>query len=49
MYTIKETKGLINTLNPKMDIITAKILKELPKKGLLKLQYIYNAVLRVDN
>jgi hypothetical protein len=39
-FTLKETKEVIKMLNqrmaPGLDLITAKMLKELPKEGLLK-------------
>lgn len=52
IITPKEIKEVIGTLNPKkapgIDLITAKMLKELPKKGLVKLLHIFNAILRLN-
>ena len=33
---------------PGHDQITARILQELPRKGLVMLTYLYNAILRLD-
>ena len=44
---IKEEIGLLNTKKaPGMDLITPKMLKELPQKGIILLTYLYNAILR---
>ncbi|PNF33251.1 hypothetical protein B7P43_G10627, partial [Cryptotermes secundus] len=49
--TTKETLEVIKSLSlkeaPVTDLITAKILKELPRKGTVLLTYIYNAILRM--
>lgn len=49
--TPKETQKEINRLNPKkapgMDQITPMMVKQLPKKGILFLTYIFNAILRL--
>ena len=39
---------MLNQRKARLDIITAKMLKELPKEGLLNLMYIFNAVLRLQ-
>jgi hypothetical protein len=39
-YTKKKAPGL--------DLITAGMLKELPKEGLVNLMYIFNAILRLE-
>jgi hypothetical protein len=50
-FALKEILKAINTLNPKKatgyDLITTEILKQLPKKGCLKLLYLFNAILRL--
>jgi hypothetical protein len=44
---IKKEIGLLNTKKaPGMDLITSKMLKELPQKGMLLLTYLFNAILR---
>lgn len=47
----KEIAEEIKFLNPKkspgIDLITAKMMKELPRKGIVLLTYIYNAILRL--
>jgi hypothetical protein len=44
---IKEEIGLLNTKKaPGMGIITPKMLKELPQKGMILLTYLFNAILR---
>jgi len=51
-FTLKEIKNEIKKLNhkkaPGIDLITATMLKELPQKGLLNLQYILNAIIRLE-
>jgi len=51
-FTLKEIKDEIKMLNqkkaPSPDIITARILKELPKEGLVNLMYVLNAILRLE-
>jgi len=48
--TLKEIKDEIKMLNqkkaPGIDLITARMLKELPKEGLVNLMYIFSAILR---
>jgi hypothetical protein len=48
-FTLKEIKYEIKMLNqkkaPGLDLITARMLKELPKEGLINLIYILNAIL----
>jgi hypothetical protein len=48
----KEIKEEISFLNikeaPGINIITAKMIKELPKKGLVMLTFIFNAMLRIS-
>jgi hypothetical protein len=48
--TLKEIKDEIKMLNqkkaPGLDLITARMLKELPKEGLVNLMYIFSAILR---
>jgi hypothetical protein len=52
ILTPKEVKEEIGFLNlktaPGVDKITPKMMKELPKKGLVKLTYIYNAMIRLS-
>jgi hypothetical protein len=44
---IKKEIGLLNTKKaPGMDLITPKMLKELPPKGVLLITYLFNAILR---
>jgi hypothetical protein len=49
-FTLKEIE--ITKLNhkkaPGIDLITAKMLKELPQEGLLNLMYILNAIIRLE-
>ncbi|PNF38784.1 RNA-directed DNA polymerase from mobile element jockey [Cryptotermes secundus] len=46
---IKEEIGFLNIKKaPGIDKITPKMMKELPKKGLVMLTYIYNAMLRLS-
>jgi hypothetical protein len=49
-FTLKEIKDEIKMLNqkkaPVLDLITARMLKELPNEGLVNLIYIFNAKLR---
>ena len=49
-FNPKEIREEIHRLNtkktPGVDLITATLLKELPKKGILKLMYIFNSILR---
>ena len=41
--------GLLNTKNaPGIDLITPKMLKELPRKGIVFLAYLFNAILRLQ-
>jgi hypothetical protein len=51
VLTLKEIKDEIKMLDqkkaPGVDLITARMLKELPK-GLVKLKYIFNAILRLE-
>jgi hypothetical protein len=51
-FTLKEMKDEIKLLNqtkaPGVELITAKMLKELPNEGLVKLMYIFNAILRLE-
>jgi hypothetical protein len=42
-------KGLSPNKTPGYDSITAKILKELPRKGVLFLTYLFNAILRLEH
>jgi hypothetical protein len=50
-FTLKEIKDEIKMLNqkkaPGLDLITARMLKELPKEGLVNLMYIFSAILRI--
>ena len=52
VFTLKEIKNEITKLNHKkalgIDLITAKMLKELPQEGLLNLVYILNAIIRLE-
>ena len=52
VFTLKEIKGEIKMLNqtnaPGLDLITARMLKELPKEGLVNLMYIFSAILRIE-
>uniref|UniRef100_A0A1Y1JXT3 Reverse transcriptase domain-containing protein n=2 Tax=Photinus pyralis TaxID=7054 RepID=A0A1Y1JXT3_PHOPY len=49
--TPKEIAKEIKLLNPKKspgsDLVTAKMLKELPRKGIVMLTYIFNAIIRL--
>jgi hypothetical protein len=49
LFTLKEMQDIISTLNPNKapgyDNITAVILKQLTRKGQMKLLYILNAIL----
>lgn len=49
--TLREVENICKHLNckktPGYDLITAKILKEMPKKGLIKLQHIINACFKL--
>jgi hypothetical protein len=51
VYTLKEIKDEIKMLNhkkaPGFNLITARMLKELPKEGLVNLMYIFSAILRL--
>jgi len=51
-FTLKEIKDELKMLNqkkaPGLDLITARMLKELPKEGLLNLMCIFNAILRLE-
>jgi hypothetical protein len=51
-FTLREIKDEIKILNqkkaPGLDLITARMLKELPKEGLANLLYIFNAILRLE-
>ena len=41
--------GLLNTKKaPGMDLITPKMLKELPQKGMILLTHLFNAILRLS-
>jgi len=48
-FNLEEIKDEIETLNQKkalgLDLITAKMLEELPKETLVNLMYIFNAIL----
>jgi hypothetical protein len=52
LLSLKEIKEEIGFLNikkaPGIDKITARMMKELPKKGLVMLTYIFNATLRIS-
>jgi hypothetical protein len=49
VLTLKELPDEIKMLNqiktPGLNLITARLLKELPKEGLVNLMYIFNAIL----
>jgi len=51
-FTLNEIKDEIKMLNkkntPVLNLITARMLTELPKEGLVNLMYIFNAVLRLE-
>jgi len=51
-FTLEDTKDEIKTLNqrksPGLDFITARMLNELSKEGLINLMYIFNAILRLE-
>jgi hypothetical protein len=51
-FTLKEIKDEIKMSNqkkaPGLHLITARILKELPKEGLVNLMSIFNAILRLE-
>jgi hypothetical protein len=51
LTTPKEILGVITLLNPRKalraDLIMAKMLTELPRKGIVLLTYIYNAILHI--
>ena len=51
-FTLKEIKDEIKILNqnkaPGLKLITARMLKELPKEGLVNLMYIFNAILQLE-
>jgi hypothetical protein len=36
---------MLNKKKPVFDLITARMLKQLPKEGILNLMYIFNAIL----
>jgi hypothetical protein len=50
--TLQKVQNGIKTLNikksPGPDLVTPKILKELPRKGLIALSYIFNGILRTQ-
>ena len=52
VFTLKKIKKEIKLLNqkkaPGLDLITVRMLKELPKEGLVNLMYIFNAILRLE-
>jgi hypothetical protein len=52
VFTLKEINDEIKILDqkkaPGLDLITARMLKELPKEGLVNLMYIFNAILRLE-
>jgi hypothetical protein len=51
-FTLKEIEDEIKTLNQKMapglNLIIARMIKELLKEGLVNLMYIFNAILRLE-
>ena len=52
-FTLKEIKEEIKMLDqkkkaPGLNLITARILEELPKEGLVNLMYILSAILRLE-
>jgi len=51
-FTLKEIKEEIKMLNqkraPGLNLLAARMLKELPKVGLVNLMYIFNAILRLE-
>jgi hypothetical protein len=51
-FTLKEIKDEIKMLNqkkaPGLDLITAKMLKELPKEEFVNLMHIFSAILRLE-
>ena len=52
-FTLHEVREVVHLLNnrksPGPDLVTTKMLKELPKKGLLTLLYIFNGILRTHH
>ena len=52
-FTLHEVREVVHVLNnrksPGPDLVTPKMLKELPKKGLLTLLYIFNGILRTHH
>lgn len=52
-FTFQEVRDAVRRLNnkksPGPDLITPRMLKELPKKGLLTLLYIFNGILRTQH
>ena len=53
LFTLHEVRDVVHLFNnrksPGPDLVTPKMLKELPKKGLLTLSYIFNGILRTHH
>ena len=51
-FTLKEVRDEIKMLNkkkaPGLDLITARMLQELPKEGLVNLMHMFNIILRLE-
>ena len=49
-FTLKEIKDEIKKKKkaPGLDLFTDRMLKELPKEGLVNLMYIFSAILRLE-
>ena len=52
-FTFQGIRDAVHRLNnkktPGADLVTPKMLKELPRKGLLTILYIYNGILRTHH
>lgn len=50
-FTLKEVRSMIKAINPKkapgFDLVTGKMIKELPEKGVRYFTYIANAIMRI--
>lgn len=45
---LKTVKSLKNIKIPDYDLITAEVLKQLPKKGIMLMTALFNGILRID-